>query len=363
MKKLFRAVCVALSVIAVFSMAACKEDEQANTGNVNVYTEGDTFEFAKWQGQDLVYTVSETENGTHAEYTKLMSDSGDLAMIATISCDRPFAYVNFEVSGTADKEVIVSVGDSVIALGTIGEQHFFLTETKTIYTFKFTNKLALVGATDVYMNVDPGNTGLEAKGSIDIYRSWFSDEIPEGAVYEDPSTLRQYTFAQGSSWSRCNGWFLDTSWTRMKITPSSGSGVHVVTTGNDQAKEFASIIYPIEPNETTTTLTIEMRDEDDTVSNIAILLRGGQRSWNEAGQYWDYYEAGLTYYGAEDLVKDEDGRFTITFDLSESVKAIGENVDDDGLMIVMFVEDHTGHPEYASGDRKFDFVIESTTFD
>jgi len=148
----------------------------------------------------------------------------------------------------------------------------------------------------------------------------------------------------------------------MKITPTASGGVRVRSTSNNEAAPYASVIQPIEPESNATAYTLTFTSVNDSVSDVAILLRGGQKKYNEAGQYWDYYEGGTTFYNVKNLTANEDGSYTVSYDLAAGMRAIGEHVDDDGLMIVVFIETHGNHPEQTGRDGKFEFVIESFEF-
>lgn len=357
MNKVVKGVALTLCLFCMAGIfAACGEKEE-DTGLVNEYRGGETFEFGKWQGNELVYKISESEEGTAVSYAKLSSDTRTYSLISEIDCAESFRYVNFEVSGTVNKEVSVTLGDDMVSDCFIGEQRFFLTENKTVYTYKLKNRVALPALSDIYLNVDPSSYGINAQGEINIHRSWFSDEVPEGAVYEDESSLKTYQFASGASWSRCNGWFVDTGWTNIRILPAPNDGVNVSTTENNTAAAFASVIFPVEPAEGAQKFTLTFENVGNSVTDAAILLRGGQSSWNAAGGYWDYYEAQTEYWTNPQPDGSQDSEVCIEYDLAKGIQAIGDHVDSDGLMIAVFFETHGNHPDQTARDGKFNLNI------
>lgn len=358
MRNILKGVALALCfALAVGAFGACKKEK--TDGLVNVYDGGDVFEFGKWQGDEIVYKISETDGGTSVNYAKLSSDTKAYPLFAEVQCGRSFRFVNFEVSGTENKEVSVKLGNDTVSAAFIGEQRFFLTEKKTIYTYKLKNRVALPALEDIYLNADPSSFGLNAQGKIDIHRAWFSDEVPDGAVYEDAASLKNYQFVSGASWSRCNGWFVDTSWTNIRLLPAPNKGVKISTTDNDAAASFASVIFPIEPAADAQKFTLTFENIGNSVTDVAVLLRGGQRSWNESGGYWDYYEAQTEFWTNPAPTSTDTGTVTIEYDLAKGMTTIGDNVDGDGLMIVVFFETHGNHPDQNLRDGKFELNIAS----
>lgn len=177
MRNILKGVALALCfALAVGAFGACKKEK--TDGLVNVYDGGDVFEFGKWQGDEIVYKISETDGGTSVNYAKLSSDTKAYPLIAEVQCGRSFRFVNFEVSGTENKEVSVKLGNDTVSAAFIGEQRFFLTEKKTIYTYKLKNRVALPALEDIYLNADPSSFGLNAQGKIDIHRAWFPTRCP-----------------------------------------------------------------------------------------------------------------------------------------------------------------------------------------
>lgn len=329
MRNILKGVALALCfALAVGAFGACKKEK--TDGLVNVYDGGDVFEFGKWQGDEIVYKISETDGGTSVNYAKLSSDTKAYPLIAGSTMRKEFRFVNFEVSGTENKEVSVKLGNDTVSAAFIGEQRFFLTEKKTIYTYKLKNRVALPALEDIYLNADPSSFGLNAQGKIDIHRAWFSDEVPDGAVYEDAASLKNYQFVSGASWSRCNGWFVDTSWTNIRLLARSNKGVKISTTDNDAAASFASVIFPIEPAADAQKFTLTFENIGNSVTDVAVLLRGGQRSWNESGGYWDYYEAQTEFWTNPAPTSTDTGTVTIEYDLAKGMTTIGDNVDGDG---------------------------------
>jgi len=195
MKKRYQFLCAALCGLFAVGVAAC--GKTPDTGTVNVYGGGETFAFSKWQGDGLTYTITEEEQGVSVQYAKLSSTAQNYPLLSEVSCNDPFTYVNFELSGTTDKEVVITMGDGVIAEAMIGEQHVFLSDKPTIYTFKLKNKLALTALSDIYLNVDPGAFGLAAAGTLRIHRSWFSDTVPEGSTYDGSKPQKNYVLRAG----------------------------------------------------------------------------------------------------------------------------------------------------------------------
>ena len=50
---------------------------------------------------------------------------------------------------------------------------------------------------------------------------------------------------------------------------------------------------------------------------------------------------------------------TLQYDLAKGMTTIGDNVDGDGLMIVVFFETHGNHPDQNLRDGKFELNIAS----
>lgn len=252
-----------------------------------------------------------------------------------------FAYINVLAKGTPGKTIALRIFHSGIELenhNLLGNDVSFSLENDfTIHTLRiksdYRSRLDLATRVCIYPEIGVA----DAYGEFYYKDVWFSDDIPENAVLENPGV------DSGDTSKSVNGWVYE-SWTGYTLyNDIKGTGVSYV-----EAKEYASISKEIEiKDEHDNALEFSFENiiefDKQTISHIRFILRGdviGQGVSPEGYDYDIFIEDHIYTYNIADpehVLPDENNITTLQIPLANAINTIG-NKHENGYHLTIMIE-------------------------
>ncbi|MCR4562555.1 MAG: hypothetical protein K5694_05080 [Bacilli bacterium] len=337
----------------------------------NIY-KGDKkdFHIKTWyESQVGVFDLEQDDESgvVNAKYRKT-SGNGYAHLFTTAS--GPFAdftYINIRAKGTPGKSIAMRLAYDPIDLektNVLGNDvSFSLTEDYVVHTLKVkgTLKTRLDMVNRICIFPELGVAGSSVRGSFTFNDVWFSQEIPEGATWENKGV------DSGDTSVTVNGWKTQ-AWTFYTLYPD-GENTGITYS---QAAEWAYIEKSVEVSEEEDHNVLNFSFENvldasgsQSVTSIVFKLSGDVKEHVTEGVEYDYY----TYYESIIYVYDttnekevqpgEDGLVHLEIPISNALTAIG-NHHENGYRVVILVESRPDDFEKFFYERDGHMIVHDT---
>lgn len=341
---------VVIMLLCCLTLTACEENIEEDI-LTNYYYGGDTFSIAKWYSgvTDDVFDITVDEEGvTTVDYSKPYGSSYPQIVSVTSGDIAHFNYFNITIkSSTANCSVMIQ---APLTYGTTEDEVSLVFDTTQTLEMEYTTysiaipkgyRPQLNHMDGVWIFPQPGSSGTGVSGTITIEESYFSVAVPEDTVLIDSSTSSGDTpvYRYGSDYQ----WSNEYTWTNYSPSTNDYGEIDIYFNG---VAEYAPLIrkladFTLDNKTIEFTFVNEVRSEDYSIDEIVFYLRGDKKEWVEPDTgyaYWSYYEYQIgTYYLETDGVDNEDGRVTVTLDVSTAKYTLTDHMDD-GVSLVLFIE-------------------------
>ena len=275
------ALTVVLAAALCFGFAGCRpanpddKDGDKEAGEfLNVYDGSGDFEISKWQPQSTsVYTeVVQGEDGsTFLRWIKAASQDTMTGVYAEVSgMVSAFRYLNITVSGMEGKTLMLRLGDSTSSSLLLGADKVVEIGGEAVtysYEINAANNWMLDTVKEVYLIAEPGQNGASNVGTMTVYKTWFSETLPDGALV-----------AQSSPWKSGGNYNITqignaTSISYSGIVPNSWGNIYIDYTDHDPA--------------TQNTITFTLKNTGDTAVYLSIKTVEAANADDNSQLTWD----------------------------------------------------------------------------
>ena len=321
-------------------------------------------------GKDFYINTFNTDNRQIVSRPALQQDGSYKVSYTNVSgynyvgtnvCGRlaDFTYINILAKGEPGKSIALRLFHSdkeMESNNVLGDDvSFTLEEEFTIHTLKvkydYQSRMDILTRVCIYPELGIGG----AYGDFYYKDVWFSKEVPENSVLENPGV------DTGDTSKTVNGWSYE-SWTGYTLYKHlNGTAVNYV-----EAKDYAFISYSLDikgPEDNALLFAFEniVENEKQTVSHIRFLLRGdviGQGVSPEGYDYDIFIEDVIYTF---DITKDhetpdQNNITTLKIPLADAISTIG-NRHETGYKLTVMIESFEPDREIWDSSRYGQMVI------